>query len=352
MGPRKASSSSYGGSASTGARCDVSTQITHRETRDCKVQHKPAVTSTFSGPDHRTSYFAGYDSIEKSLGALEDLCSVNCVVFALLISMLPISHERKCDVSKENRLLIFLMKLKLGISYSSFASVFNINETSALRHFNSVLKTFAFATKQWFFRPPTRVIQATMPTCFKAHYPGFTMIIDCTEVRTERPPTIQQQRALYSTYKGGYTLKFLVGILPSGAICFHSNAYGGRMSDTHITASGFLDLVEAGDLILADKGFPGIRIVLVTRNAVLVMPPFLQGPEFTAQEVRDTYNVAQVRIHVERMIRRIKTHNILNNRVPIQLIPLMTDVFHMCCVQENLQPALIKCKQCIFFSSQ
>ncbi|XP_077503473.1 THAP domain-containing protein 11-like [Amblyomma americanum] len=63
--------------------CDVSTQITHRETRDCGVQHKPAVTSTVSGPDHRTSYFAGYDSIEKPSGALEDLCSVNCVVFAL-----------------------------------------------------------------------------------------------------------------------------------------------------------------------------------------------------------------------------------------------------------------------------
>ncbi|XP_077513160.1 uncharacterized protein LOC144124406 [Amblyomma americanum] len=324
--------------------CDVSTQIAHRETRDCEVQHKPAVTSTFSGPDHRTSYFAGYDSIEKSSGALEDLCIVNSVVFALLLSMLSISRERKCDVSKENRLLIFLMKLKLGISYSSLASFFTINETSASRHFKSVLKTHVFATKQWFFRPPTRVIQATMPTCFKAHYPGCTMIIDCTEVRTERPPTIQQQRALYSTYKGGYTLKFLVGILPSGAICFHSNAYGGRMSDTHITVdSGFLDLLEAGDLILADKGFPGIRTVLGTRNAVLVMPPFLQGPQFTAQEVRDTYNVAQVRIHVDRMIQRIKMH-ILNNRVPVELIPLMTDVFHMCCVLANLQPPLIKCK--------
>lgn len=38
-----------------------------------------------------------------------------------------------------------------------------------------------------------------------------------------------------------------------------------------ITAdSGFLDIVEAGDKILADKGFPGIRTVLGERNA---MPP-------------------------------------------------------------------------------
>lgn len=324
---------------------NLSTQITHHETRDCEVQHTPNVASKHSGPDHRTSYFAGYESVSKSTSALEDLCNVSRAVFALLLSVFPVSTERKCDVSKEDRLLLFLMKLKLGISYSSLATLFSISETSASRHFKSVLKTLAFATKQWIFRPPLRVIQATMPDCFKAHYPDCTMIIDCTEIRTEQPPTVQQQRTLYSQYKGGYTLKFLVGVTPGGMICFHSDAYGGRVSDTHITVnSGFLDVIEAGDKILADKGFPGIRTVMGERNAVLVMPPFLQGPQFSAQEVRDTYDIAQVRIHVERMIQRIKVHNIFNNRVPTEMIPLMTDVFHVCCVLANLQPPIIKCK--------
>lgn len=53
-------------------------------------------------------------------------------------------------------------------------------------------------------------------------------------------------------------MKFLVGVTPGAMICFHSDEYGGRVSDTHITVdSGFLDVVEAGDKILADKGFPG-----------------------------------------------------------------------------------------------
>lgn len=133
----------------------TSTQVTHLETCDNSVQHKPEVSSRHSGSDHRTSYFSGYDSIAKSANALQDLCSVSKEVFAMLLSMLPPS-ERKCDVTAENRLLLFLLKLKLGISYSSLAILFSVSETSASRHFKSVLKTLAVATKQWIFRPPTK----------------------------------------------------------------------------------------------------------------------------------------------------------------------------------------------------
>lgn len=325
---------------------EASTQVTHLETCDSSVQHKPEVSSRHSGPDHRTSCFSGYDSVTKSANALQDLCNVSIKVFAMLLSILPPSSDRKCDVTAENRLLLFLMKLKLGISYSSLAVLFSVSDTSASRHFKSVLKTLAVATKQWIFRPPSRVIQATMPDSFKLHYPGCTMIIDCTEIRTEQPPTVQQERVLYSNYKGAYTLKFLVAVTPGGMICFCSKAYGGRLSDAHITVdSGFLDLVQPGDTVLADKGFPGIQTVLGSQNAVLVMPPFLHASQFSPEEVRETYNIAQVRIHVERMIQRIKIYNILNNKVPIELIPCMNDVFHVCCVLANLQLPIIKRKE-------
>ncbi|KAM7284337.1 hypothetical protein ISCGN_001431 [Ixodes scapularis] len=72
-------------------------------------------------------------------------------------------------------------------------------------------------------------------------------------------------------------------------------AYGGRCSDTHVTVdSGFLGVVQPGDVILADKGFPGIKAGLKDTDAVLVMPPFLSGNgQFSEQEVQDTYNIAQ-----------------------------------------------------------
>ncbi|KAG0439461.1 hypothetical protein HPB47_016638 [Ixodes persulcatus] len=304
---------------------------------------KPTMSSRQSGPNQRNVYFLGYESVRHSQEVLQDLCNVTAAVFALLLSMLPQSSERSHDTSMPDRLLLFLMKLKLGLSYTSLAALFSIHRTTASRHFRAVLAVLSVATEKWIFRPPSSVILSMLPECFKAHYPDCKMIIDCTEVRTEEPGTVAQQRALYSAYKSGYTLKFLVAVTPNGMICFRSKAYGGRCSDLHVTMdSGFLELVEGGDVILADKGFPGIKAVLEGSNAVLVMPPFFSGNEqFSREEVQDTYNIAQVRVHVERMIQRIKVNNILNIRVPISLIPVMSDVFHMCCILANLQPAII-----------
>lgn len=84
-------------------------------------------------------------------------------------------------------------------------------------------------------------------------------MLDCTEIKVEQPCTAEQKVYLYSRYKGGYTIKFLVSITPSGMINFLSKCYGGRSSDTFITTDcGFLSLLEPGDVILADKGFPEI----------------------------------------------------------------------------------------------
>ena len=78
------------------------------------------------------------------------------------------------------------------------------------------------------------------------------------------------------------------------------------------TDSGILSLLEPGDTVLADKGFPYIAEDASRRGAFLVMPPFKRGErQFSEKENADCYNVAQVRIHVERAIGRMKHFKIL-----------------------------------------
>lgn len=151
------------------------------------------------------------------------------------------------------------------------------------------------------------------------------------------------QNLMYSNYKGTYTAKFLIGIAPNGVITFMSRAYGGRATDAFITVdSGLFSLLEPEYVVLADKGFPGVRIDAAEANAILVMPPFSSGGNFTAEEMAETYKVASVRIHVERMIQRVKNFNIVNVRLPLELHDHIDRVMHVICILVNLQSGIFR----------
>ncbi|CAN7988422.1 unnamed protein product, partial [Ixodes hexagonus] len=322
---------------------EASTQVSHAFTETVAIQASTECAEVAVGPDRRTCIFAGYDSLVGKIGALEELCSVSANVFALLLHLLCTVVVRESDVSIENRLLIFLVKLKLGISFTSIGVLFGVHRTTVRRIFFFILRNLSSATSSWIPTPSSFSVQATMPECFKEHYPRCRYIIDCTKVRTETPATVEQQRALFSHYKGCHTVKFLIAILPNGTVTFISQAYGGRTSDTYITIdSGFLEHIEPGDVVLADKGFSGIKAPVENKHGVMVFPPFSKGQvQFTNEEMEMTYQVARVRIHVERVIQRVKVFNILNSRVPTELISSMTDIVRMCCVLVNLQPPIL-----------
>lgn len=130
---------------------------------------------------------------------------------------------------------------------------------------------------------------------------------------------------------------------PHGQVSFLSSCYGGKASDSFITNdSGLLHLLQPGDQVLADKGFPGIKIGFNNENVIIVMPPFLHNGNLSEEEVEETYSVASVRIHVERCIQRVKVYSILQTKLPTELLPYIDDIVHMCCVMANLQPPIFK----------
>ena len=183
-----------------------------------------------------------------------------------------------------------------------------------------------------------------MPSVFKPKYEKCRAIIDCTEFRCEKPMGVAPKVHFYSNYKHGFRMKALVVCTPCGHICYISKAYGGRITDAQITiASEFLDKLEYGDLILADKGFPEIKTAIDEKgkNVLLVMPPFLENSEFTVEEVEETKNIASVRIHIERIMRRLRIFKI-NEYFTHNLSPFCDKIMFMCAVLVNLQAAIIK----------
>ena len=84
----------------------------------------------------------------------------------------------------------------------------------------------------------------------------WRVILDHAEVFIERPKPVGFQAPTWSDYKHDNTMKFLVGISPLNFIIFLSSCYGGRTSDKFITKdSGFYDLLERDDVVIANRDF-------------------------------------------------------------------------------------------------
>ena len=123
-----------------------------------------------------------------------------------------------------------------------------------------------------------------------------------------------------------------------------SQAWGGRVSDKTITQEcGLLSKLLPGDLILADRGF-NIMELVDQYKAKVELPAFTKGKsQLSAEEVKQSRELARVRIHVERLIGMVKQkYSILEGTLPISFIKDDSDVtvadklMVVCCALVNL----------------
>ncbi|KAG5875776.1 hypothetical protein JTB14_014306 [Gonioctena quinquepunctata] len=118
--------------------------------------------------------------------------------------------------------------------------------------------------------------------------------MDCTEFRIQCPSKADNKIFCYSNYKNCFTAKLLIGITPSGFTSLKTKLAGGRKSHSQLTVeSALIDLLEEGDIVLADKGFPQIKQTLDAggKKVTVVMPHILKKKktEFSKEETEATY---------------------------------------------------------------
>ena len=148
----------------------------------------------------------------------------------------------------------------------------------------------------------------------------------------------------YAHYKSHNTFKFLLAISPTGAVTLVSKCWGGRESDKHLTTnSGFLQHLQHGDLVLADRSFD-IADELAMCGASLAIPPYTRGKSRLSQgEVETSRSLSRVRIHVERAIGRMKVYRILQSTLSISLLKRFMN--RLCYYRQNC------CYTCCFVKS-
>ena len=136
------------------------------------------------------------------------------------------------------------MKIKLAISYTALSVFFKTTRQTVSNIFAKTISRLAAIMKPAIVWWDKDRILCNMPKCFES-YKATRVVLDCTEIPCERTKCIRCRILSYSFYKKQHTVKFLIGVAPSGIITFLSTAYGGRASDKLITEqSGVLDLCE------------------------------------------------------------------------------------------------------------
>jgi len=117
-------------------------------------------------------------------------------------------------------------------------------------------------------------------------------------------------------------VKVLIGITPQGVVSFVSNCWGGRVSDKYLTDNcGLLCKLLPGDVVLADRGFDIAESVSI-KQASLYILAFMRGKEqLSALEIEETRSIANVRIHVKRIIGCVRQkYTTLQSTLPINFV--------------------------------
>lgn len=246
---------------------------------------------------------------------------------------------RKLTLKEE--LVLTLLRLRRGFHNRTVGNLFHISESSVSRIFISWINLM-YHDLQFLIRWPTKEqVRSKLPKCFK-YFQKTRCIIDCTEFFVQKPSLPSSQKITWSAYKHNNTFKCLVGITPRGSFSFISDLFTGSISDKKIVnESGFLNKVEFGDDIMADRGFL-IRGELALKGATLNIPPFSMGKQLGAKSTTKTRRIARARIHVERAIGRLKQFSILQRLIPLSMKSTYNQIVTVCGMLCNLDTQLVK----------
>ena len=325
------------------AQADASSQTQEFEYLFSEApKQRPFVESELRNDDKKVNFYTGLPSFE---------------ILNTVFNQIERFVTRKSQLlTPFQEFVLTLMKLKLNMPLEDLAYRFNVSVPTVSRVFQAWMTVMDKRLSSFIKWPERENLWRTMPQCFQFSFgKKTTVIIDCFEVFIDRPSNLLARAQTFSSYKHHNTVKVLISITPQGTISFVSKAWGGRTSDKFLTENCvIMEKLLPGDLVMADRGFT-IHESLVFKQAELAIPAFTRGKDqLDPVDVEKTRGIANVRIHVERVIGLLRRkYTILSGTLPIDYLicnmngsqematPMIDRIINVCSALVNLCPGIV-----------
>ena len=99
-----------------------------------------------------------------------------------------------------------LVRLRLGWLQKQISDISCISQPSVSKIFTTWITFLYHVLVRW---PSKQLIKKYLPKCF-SKYPRTRVVIDCTEIKVEKPSAPSSQKVTWSDYKSHNTSKLLV----------------------------------------------------------------------------------------------------------------------------------------------
>jgi len=104
--------------------------------------------------------------------------------------------------------------------------------------------------------------------------------------------------------------------------------------------------LPSGSEVMADHGFTVTQEL--KRLGVKTIIPDFKGrgrPQLTASKCSRSEDIAKARIHIERIIQRIRTFHMLASVVRLNMCDVVEKLFTVCAYLTNFQTPIIRCNE-------
>ncbi|XP_007235875.3 uncharacterized protein si:dkey-20i10.7 [Astyanax mexicanus] len=250
-------------------------------------------------------------------------------------------------VPLRSQFLLVLMKLRNNYDTKDLAFKFQVDVQSVSLIINAWINYLYLRLGQISLWPHRDVISAQMPDNFKREFPTTFAIMDCIELRLERPTSLLLPSQTFSDSKTTNSLKGLVICDPRGSILFVSTLYTGTISDRdvfrqcgittqlyHLIETGYLN---PGDRLMADKGFQNqkdVEEIGLSLNIPLFAQRNRQLPFLGLQKKK----MAKYRMHVKKAVAKIKKFKIVSEKIPNSILGNINQIWFVVSMLTNFQP--------------